>query len=52
MVTRAKALLLVLGDQDTLKQDERWNHLIELCANNGSLVSAKDRVSHPRIKFD
>lgn len=36
-ITRAKALLIVIGNGDVLKTDERWRHFIEFCVNNKSV---------------
>ncbi|XP_052781823.1 putative helicase MOV-10 [Mya arenaria] len=37
-VTRAKALLIVVGNPNTLGGDEYWRQLIEYCEDNGSYV--------------
>ncbi|XP_041348540.1 RNA helicase Mov10l1-like [Gigantopelta aegis] len=37
-ITRAQALLLVIGDPHTLAQDTYWMELIKYCADNGAYV--------------
>ncbi|KAL3851912.1 hypothetical protein ACJMK2_015607 [Sinanodonta woodiana] len=37
-ITRAKALLVVVGNPDTLSQDPNWKKFIEYCHRNNSLI--------------
>ncbi|XP_055319847.1 putative helicase mov-10-B.1 isoform X2 [Sitodiplosis mosellana] len=38
LMTRAKCLLIVIGDADTLAKDEDWLYLINFCRTNNSLI--------------
>lgn len=38
LMTRAKCLLIIIGDADTLAKDEDWLYLINFCRANNSLI--------------
>lgn len=38
IITRAKALLIIVGDYKTLLSDENWNELVNHCCKNGAIV--------------
>lgn len=40
-VTRARRMLIVVGDSDTVGVDEKINSLIEWISNNGGIQSAE-----------
>lgn len=40
-VTRAKALLIVIGNPDVLQHDQCWRKLIEFCHKNGAYTGCK-----------
>lgn len=48
MVTRAKALLIIIGDHETLQQNEQWDQLIGYIIENKSLIEAKKL--YPRVQ--
>lgn len=38
VLTRAKCLLIIIGDTKTLATDKNWAHVINYCENYGSLI--------------
>lgn len=38
VITRAKSLLIIVGDPHTLCLDENWEKLIEYCIQNNALI--------------
>lgn len=48
MVTRAIALLIIVGDDETLGQDKNWRAYIDYIINNGG-AKKNGKVMHPRI---
>lgn len=46
MITRAIALLIVIGDEENLKTDSHWAKFIEYIENNDEIIRKK---IHPRI---
>ncbi|XP_044727710.1 putative helicase mov-10-B.2 [Chrysoperla carnea] len=40
-LTRAKSLLIVVGNPNVLQYDENWSDLIDYCENNKSLINKK-----------
>ena len=51
IVTRAKCLLILIGDRDTLIQDkDNWKVLVDFCEENRSIVT-RQRKLKPRIEF-
>lgn len=38
LLTRAKCLLIIIGDADTLAKDEDWCYVIQFCKANNSLI--------------
>lgn len=48
MITRAKCLLIIIGDDETLCLDDNWRTLIEYCQNNEAF--ANKAKLHPRIE--
>lgn len=47
MLTRAKCLLIIIGNHETLSIDPNWKEVIQTCKENGALVEKKH---HPRIE--
>lgn len=43
-ITRAKCLLIIIGDEHTLKLDNNWAALIEYCLDNNSLIRTSDSL--------
>lgn len=42
MLTRAKSLLIVIGDPFTLEQDENWLELMKYCLENEALIQSQN----------
>lgn len=40
MITRAKCLLIIVGDRTTLRLDSNWREFIKYCDINEAIVSA------------
>lgn len=38
IITRAKALLIIVGDSNTLTSDENWRKLVHYCLENNAIV--------------
>ena len=38
-VTRAKALMILVGDVELLGQDQNWNTLLQFARSNGAVVN-------------
>lgn len=51
MITRAKSLLIVVGDHNTLCADGNWDKFYKYCAENGAALR-NGRKMHKRIVFD
>lgn len=49
MITRAIAMLIVVGDHEILNTDRDWAQFIAFVENNGALVK-NGKQMHPRIK--
>lgn len=50
MVTRAKCLLIIIGDIDTLNHDKNWKEMIDFCTENNAVVTTQRKLQ-PRIQF-
>lgn len=48
ILTRAKSLLIIVGDPHTLSKDPNWATLIEYCIENRALIQG-DKPFHIRI---
>lgn len=44
VITRAKCLLIIVGDPHTLKLDDNWAALIKYCLDNNSLIQSEKRI--------
>lgn len=44
MLTRAKSLLIIIGDPHTLYKDINWQYLLRFCYLNNSFVQAQDNI--------
>lgn len=42
MITRAKKLLVVVGDANVLRTDTSWAAVVELCTNNQTYINERD----------
>lgn len=40
MITRAKCLLIIVGDPHCLQYDSNWNKLIEYCLENNAMIQS------------
>lgn len=40
MITRAKCLLVIVGDPHALQHDPNWNKLIEYCLENNAMIQS------------
>lgn len=40
MITRAKSLLVIVGDPHSLQHDANWNKLIEYCLENNAMIQS------------
>lgn len=38
MLTRAKSLLIIIGDEETLQENRIWKQLINHCRENDSII--------------
>lgn len=38
VITRAKSLLIVVGDYKTLMSDENWLRFVQYCAQNDAII--------------
>ncbi|KAG4069838.1 hypothetical protein HA402_009545 [Bradysia odoriphaga] len=47
MITRAKSLLIVVGNPHLLSQDENWSKFIHFCLRNGALIQDSNNVFLP-----
>jgi helicase MOV-10 len=43
-LTRAKALMIVIGNPETLKQDELWKRFVEFCVSNKAFISFNNKA--------
>lgn len=43
VITRAKCLLIIIGDPHTLARDNNWRRVIDYCIENKSLIQG-DKV--------
>lgn len=50
MLTRAKSLLIILGDCKTLCSDENWRKMYDYCTEKKALF-VNGRKQHERIEF-
>lgn len=48
MITRAKALLIIVGNHDALSTDGNWKMLINYISKNGGLLK-KGKKLHARV---
>lgn len=48
MITRAKSLLIIVGDSQTLSSDKNWKELIDYIEKERALIR-KGKPLHPRI---
>lgn len=44
VLTRAKCLLIIVGNPDTLQRDQNWNSFIHFCKDNNACVGERFRV--------
>lgn len=44
-MSRAQALLIVIGDPKTLRTDENWNKVINIFEQNNAIVSCNGKSS-------
>lgn len=47
-VTRARALMIIVGDIATLQRNRRWNELIRYCRKNNAIVRTKPQSKEGR----
>lgn len=46
MITRAKCLLVIVGDPHSLQHDANWNKLIEYCLENNAMIQSMYRFPY------
>jgi superfamily I DNA and/or RNA helicase len=46
-LTRAKALMIIVGNPDTLRNDRNWYDLLKYCHDNGGCVTPIDFGPRP-----
>lgn len=46
MITRAKSLLVIVGDPHSLQHDANWNKLIEYCLENNAMIQSLYRFPY------
>lgn len=44
-MSRAQALLIIIGDPETLRTDTNWNKVIEIFEQNNAIVSCNGKSS-------
>lgn len=44
VLTRAKCLLIIVGNPETLQKDQNWNSFIHFCKDNNACVGERFRV--------
>lgn len=45
-MSRAQALLIIIGDPKTLRMDENWRKVIEIFEQNNAIVSGNGKSLH------
>lgn len=50
MITRAKSLLIIIGDHNTLCEDQNWKHFFEYCSSNEAVLRNGKKM-HKRIEW-
>lgn len=50
MITRAKSLLIIIGDHKTLCTDDSWKKLFDFCSANDAILMNGKKM-HKRIEF-
>lgn len=50
MITRAKSLMIIVGNHTTLCEDENWQYLFEYCLENGATLR-NGRKMHQRVEW-
>ncbi|CAO1424625.1 unnamed protein product [Diamesa serratosioi] len=46
VLTRAKSLLIIVGNPETLQKNSNWNSFIHFCADNGAFAGEKFHLKH------
>lgn len=44
VLTRAKCLLIIVGNPETLQKDQNWNSFIHFCKDNNACVGERFRI--------
>lgn len=44
LMTRAQALVILIGDAETLKTDENWRMVVNFFEKNNAIVTASDKA--------
>lgn len=50
MITRAKNLLIVVGDPHTLRRDSNWSEFLNYCYKNGGFIQGTRKFTPSRHK--
>jgi helicase MOV-10 len=50
-MTRAKCLLITIGNPDTLSLDRNWKKLVDFCEENGSRIPNRQQVGYKRRRL-
>jgi helicase MOV-10 len=48
-LTRAKALMIIVGDPNTLRNDHHWHNLLKFCQYHGGCVTPIDIGPRPAL---
>ncbi|XP_055326157.1 putative helicase mov-10-B.1, partial [Sitodiplosis mosellana] len=51
ILTRAISLLIIVGNHETLQEDENWKAFIDYVHSNEGLINSSGKALHPRIEF-
>lgn len=45
VITRAKCLIVIIGDPHTLKLDKNWSRVMQYCMENNSFLQSNKKFS-------
>lgn len=50
-MSRAQALLIIIGDPKTLRTDENWNKVVNVFEENNAIIPSNGKVVHNRTNL-